>query len=227
MIRDRGTLAGDRAFQSLGQARGARCTHVPGARPGELHLARRPERPGRDPRSPQRRGDRGHPPHPRRAPRCLTAPQPSVRRWAETGIDQACCTSASPSSDCSGARTGPLANLGSKYLPRRSPAPRSTGAGPIPTRPTTNAGLSTGLPTRPAACPSHPNWSSSSAPISTPSGSAGRPDFQQRPRPPVRASESLTPGPRTRGRSQQSRLTRRLASRWRERPSRPVSRVLR
>ena len=32
--------------------RAARCTHLPGARPGELHLARRPERPGRDPRSP-------------------------------------------------------------------------------------------------------------------------------------------------------------------------------
>jgi len=27
------------------------------------------------------RENRGHPPHPRRAPRCLTAPQPSVGCW--------------------------------------------------------------------------------------------------------------------------------------------------
>jgi hypothetical protein len=66
------------------------------------------------------------------APRCLTAPQPSVR-WPETGIDQACCTGASSSSDCSGARTGPLASQPRKQLPSASPAQdRRAAAGPGP-----------------------------------------------------------------------------------------------
>jgi hypothetical protein len=67
------------------------------------------------------------------APRCLTAPQPSVRCWPETGIDQACCTGASSSSDCSGARTGPLASQPRKQLPSASPAQgRRAAAGPGP-----------------------------------------------------------------------------------------------
>ena len=68
----------------------------------------------------------------------------------------------------------------------KSPVPRSTGGGPILTQPMMSADSSTGPLTRPAACPSRPSWSPSSARTSTPSASPRRQDLQQRPRPPHR-----------------------------------------